>query len=322
MKFFRFPQRSGIGVSRARACAPVALIGLLVLTSCSAGDGEADAAPDAVESEFAIEGVGEISAEEDLVAMVPDEYEGHLDAASSIPHPPFIDFKEVGNEDEFVGVDYDLLTAIGAKLDLTVTFHVQPFDGLIPGLEAGKYDVITGIADLKERQQTATFLDVSKTGAAIVVKPDNDSIGNLDDLCGIKVGAGKATTLQQILVEYSDESCGDSPIEVIEYPDETATSEGLISGATEAMLLPKVNALMLEEKRGNDIKVIEDPEAPNGYEANPNGFAVLNEHSELADAMRAALEALLDDGTYDAIYEKWGLETVGVDEAVINGAVK
>lgn len=306
----------------------LALIAVTALALTACGSADADESPSANTDSGAgsspqgvdIPDVGTVEIDPAVAELLPERYADGLKLASTIPHPPFIDFEEPGVTDRFVGVDYDLLVAIGAKMGTTVTYNAQPFDGLIPGLQAGKFDVITGLADLKERQQTVTFVDYSKTGAAILVRTGHTGIDVIDDLCGVKVAAGKATTLQQLLADFSETSCGDNPIKIIEYPDETSSIQALISGATDALLSAKVNALNLAKELPDKLEAIEDPNERNGYKANPNGIGVLNENADLADAIQAALQSLIDDGTYLEIYKKWELDSIGVSEAVINGA--
>ncbi|MGB4137789.1 MAG: transporter substrate-binding domain-containing protein, partial [Microbacterium sp.] len=218
-----------------------------LLVGCAGAESapeQTDASAPAAEG-VEIEGVGTVVADPAAAELLPERYSQGLTIASTIPHPPFIDFAEEGVRDKFVGVDFDLLTAIGAKLGTTITYQAQPFDGMIPGLQAGNFDVITGLADLKSRQETVTFVDYSKTGAAIVTRTDVDDIAVLGDLCGRKAAAVKDTTLQKILIEYTAASCGSNAIDIIEYPDEAASVQSVISGATDALLTAKVNAIML-----------------------------------------------------------------------------
>ena len=306
-------QRRGIGFAAAAA---VVALGLAACAPAEPAEPKESAA-----AGVSIEEIGLIEVDESAAALLPERYQGGLQIASTIPHPPFIDFIEPGVTDKFVGVDYDLLSAIGARMGTMTTYNAMPFDGLIPGLQAGNFDVITGLADLKSRQETVTFVDYSKTGAAIMVRAGETSIKLLDDLCGKNVAAVKGTTRQQFLVGCRATSCGSGPRNIIEYPDEAASLQSLISGASDALLTAKVNALMLAKELSDKRAAVEDPNARNGYKANPNGIGVLNENADLAEAIRAAMQTLIDDGTYMKIYEKWGLGSIGVESAVINGAI-
>lgn len=291
----------------------------LGLSACTAAPAEEGPSSDAALS-IEIEGVGTVAEDPELAALVPEQFvESGLLIAATAPHPPFLDFREVGVPGDFVGVDYDLMQAIATRLGITATFEPTPFDGIIPGLQAEKFNVLTGLADLKERQQTVTFVDYSKTGAAIVVRTGTSSIKVLADLCGKKVAVLKGSTLLKIVVA-ADEKCESGSIEAIEYPDEAATIQAVISGAADALITAKVNALVLQDNV-DDLTAISDPAEPNGYAANPNGIGVLNQNADLATAIQAALQSLIDDGTYTAIYEKWGLGDIQVASAEINGAI-
>ena len=54
-------------------------------------------------------------------------------------------------------------------------------------------------------------------------------------------------------------------------------------------------------------------------EAGPYGIAVAKGNDELRDALQAAVQALIDNGEYKKIIEKWGVEDGAITEAKING---
>ncbi len=193
----------------------------------------------------------------------------------------------------------------------------------MPGLQAGKYDAIVGgITDNKERQATATFVDYTASGTGILVKDGNpEGIAGLEDLCGHDVAAQKASKQVSLLASFSDASCGASPIAVTEYPQNTDAVQALMAGKADAVAATKVNLLVDAEKLTGQAEVVDDPEAPNGYEASPNGIGFDKSDAELAAAFQAALQSLIDDGTYDKILAKHDLDGIGIDRATIDAAV-
>ncbi|CAM5486481.1 hypothetical protein SALBM217S_10779 [Streptomyces griseoloalbus] len=54
-------------------------------------------------------------------------------------------------------------------------------------------------------------------------------------------------------------------------------------------------------------------------DAGPFGIAVNKDNKELTEALEAAVNAIIEDGTYKKILEKWGAETGAIDKAVVNG---
>jgi polar amino acid transport system substrate-binding protein len=54
-------------------------------------------------------------------------------------------------------------------------------------------------------------------------------------------------------------------------------------------------------------------------EAAPYGIAIAKSNTELRDALKAALDAIIKNGEYDKIIAKWGVEAGAVKEATLNG---
>jgi polar amino acid transport system substrate-binding protein len=306
--------------------AGVALAALATgLTACG-GDAASDDTPAPAAGEpVEIADVGTVSEDAELAELLPA---GVADAesvtvATNAPYPPFIDFVEEGNTEDFTGLDHDLVVAIAAKLGITAEFQQQPFDGLVPGLQAGKYDAIVGgITDNFERQETATFVDYSASGTGIAVAAGNpEGIATMADLCGTSVAAQKASKQVGLLEEFSDAECDGDAIEVTEYPQNTDAVQALLAGKADAIAATRVNLLEDADKLTGKVEVVEDPEAPNGYQASPNGIGFVKDDAELAEAFRAALQALIDDGTYDEVLGKYGQEAIGIDEATVDAAI-
>ena len=313
------------GQAGSRRLVGIATAGVLALSLAGCGGDGAEVAKagaaGAGESSLEIEGVGTVEVDEKLTEMLPADTE-EISVGTNAPYPPFIDFVEEGNTEDFEGLDYDLVQAIAARLGVAAPFSQQPFDGLVPGLKAGKYDAIVGgVTDNFERQATATFVDYSASGTGIAVATGNpEGIATLDDLCGRVVAAQKASKQVDLLATFSDESCSE-PIEVTEYPQNTDAVQALLAGKADAIAATRVNLLDDAEKLVGKVEVVDDPAEPNGYQASPNGIGFDKADTELAEAVQAALQSLIDDGTYDKILAKHGQEAIGIEKATIDAAV-
>lgn len=295
------------------------------LTACGGDTGSADAASTTPGSPVEIADVGTIETDDALAELLPTEVAdaAEITVATNAPYAPFVDFVEEGNTEDFTGLDFDLMTAMAAKLGIAAPFQQQPFDGLVPGLQAGKYDAIVGgITDNFERQETATFVDYSASGTGIAVAAGNPGgIATMADLCGTTVAAQKASKQVGLLEAFSESDCAGDAIEVTEYPQNTDAVQALLAGRAEAIAATRVNLLEDADKLDGKVEVIDDPAAPNGYEASPNGFGFIKEDAELAAAFQAALQALIDDGTYDKILAKYGQEAIAIPTATIDAAI-
>lgn len=295
------------------------------LTACSGDADSAGSEPAEAGSPVEIADVGSVEPDADLAELLPSEVAdaASINVATNAPYPPFIDFVEEGNTEDFTGLDHDLMTAMAARLGITAPFQQQPFDGLVPGLQAGKYDAIVGgITDNYERQETATFVDYTASGTGIAVADGNpEGVATMADLCGLSVAAQKASKQVGLLQDFSDAECDGDAIEVTEYPQNTDAVQALLAGKADAIAATRVNLLEDADKLAGKVEVIDDPAAPNGYEASPNGFGFVKEDAELAEAFRAALQSLIDDGTYDKILAKYGQEAIAIPKATIDAAI-
>jgi polar amino acid transport system substrate-binding protein len=292
-----------------------------VLTGCGGGDSTGATAG----QDLSIDGVGTVKADSALTKQLPAAVRKakKVTVATNAPYPPFIDFKTEGSTDEFKGLDYDVVQAIAARLGVEAPFTQQPFDGLVPGLKAGKYDAIVGgITDNKERQATATFVDYSASGTGIMVGKGNpEGITTLQDLCGKQVAVQKAAKQATLLRDFSAKSCGGSAVKVTEFPQNTDAVQALVAGKVVAIAATKVNLVDDAEALAGKAEVVDDPAAPNGYQASPNGIGFDKKDGALAKAFQASLQSLMDDGTYDKILAKYGQKSVGIDQATIDQAV-
>ena len=302
------------------------LSGIVLLAGCSAAGSAAG--DDAAASEpVTIAGI-EITVDEAAAELLPADIAeaGSVKVATDAPYAPFEMFLEEGS-DELTGVDVDLGHAIGAKLGIDFEFEQQAFDGIIPALQAGNFDAtITAMTSSVERMEVLTFVDYSASGTGILTSAGNpEGIESYLDLCGTDVAVQAATSQADLVNDVWQGECeaaGLAPIKLSEFPSDADAQLAITSGKAVASLLTKPSAGYVAKTTndGGTFEVVEDPEAPNGYDATLNGIGVLKENEEFAKAIQAALQSLIDDGTYEAILDQYGVTGIGIDEATINGA--
>ncbi|MFD6365204.1 transporter substrate-binding domain-containing protein, partial [Streptomyces roseolus] len=190
-------------IARPTAAAAVAAAMLLSLSAC--GD-DGSAAPAA---KVVVDGV-EVVKDQKLHDLLPEKIKkaGEVRVATDVPYPPFEMYVKEG-ETELTGLDYDLGQALGARLGVTFAFSPQKFDGIVPAIQAGKFDVaMSAITDNKERQKVVDFVDYSRSGSGVLVADGNPSkVTTLDDLCGRKVAVQAATNQLDLLKSHQD-ACG------------------------------------------------------------------------------------------------------------------
>ncbi|MBB5867430.1 polar amino acid transport system substrate-binding protein [Allocatelliglobosispora scoriae] len=312
---------------RRIALGAAALAVALSATACGTADDTASSTktPDATAVTVTIDGIGEVGTDAKLAAKLPADFrtKGTILVATNAPYQPFIDFKAEGNTSEFKGLDYDLIQAASARLGLRTTWSQQPFDGLVPGLQAGKYDVIVGgVTDKKARQQVATFVDYSASGTGFLVAAGNPlGVTDVTGLCGRKVAVQKASNQARHLADYSAASCAGKAVEVKEFPENPQAVQALLAGVVEVVAATRVNLVDTEAQLAGKVELVKDTANPNGWLASPNGFGFLKARGDIAQAYQAAVQSLIDDGTYRRILDHWKQTPIGLTKATIDQAI-
>jgi len=303
---------------------------MLVATACGEENGGTTASPTAgggggsPQPGATVAGVP-ITEDPELSGMLPEEISsaGRVRVASDVPYPPWEMFTEPGSQ-ELTGVDYDLGQAIGAKLGVPFEFEVTVFDSIIPALQAGQADVVmSAMYDTAERQKVLDFVDYAVGGTGILVAKGNpEDIQGLQDLSGKTVAVQAATTQLQLLRQLNEQlaAAGRPEVTILRFPKDSDAQLAVRSGRAVADVTdgPGGAYVAATTDDGNAFELVGDPQNPSGYDTQPFGIGVLKGNTELRDAIQAALQRLIDDGTYLKILEEYGLESVAVEEATVN----
>ena len=132
--------------------------------------------------------------------------------------------------DKLVGYDVEVGTKIAEKLGVTPTFVEGEWDGLLAGLDAGRYDImVNGVDITEERSEKYDFsTPYAYNRTAVIVGSDNDTIHSLEDLKGKHTANTISSTYAQLAEQYGAEVTG--------VDDLNQTFELLLSGRIDATL--------------------------------------------------------------------------------------
>jgi polar amino acid transport system substrate-binding protein len=217
------------------------------------------------------------------------------------------------------GMDPDLGKALGAVMGIKVKFVNTGFDGIIPGLAAGKFDLgMSSFTDTKERQKTVDFVTYFQAGTSFYVKAaGGPTINSLADLCGHSVGVERGTTQADDATKQNAtcKSAGKSGVKVSVYPDQNAANLSISSGRAEVGMADSPVAAYIVKKSNGQFKL-----TGKSYNTAPYGIAI-PKGSGLTKPFLGALKALMSDGTYKAILTRWGVQTGAITNPKINGAI-
>jgi polar amino acid transport system substrate-binding protein len=250
-----------------------------------------------------------------LAAQVPAgvRSKGTLVVATDPTYPPneFV----AGDGRTIVGMDPDLIAALGGSLGLRVKVVNAPFDSILPGLASGKYDVgMASFTDTKEREKTVDFVTYFSAGTSFFVAADGPAIGTLPDICGHKVALEKGT-VQVDDANAQAKKCkaaGKPAPAVLTFPDQNGANLALTSGRADVGMGDSPVAAWIVKKSGGRLKLVGNP-----YGTAPYGIAV-PKGSGLTQPLLAAVKLALSDGSYGSIMRKWGLESGAIHDPAIN----
>lgn len=302
--------------SRATAVGGAVLAGTLVLALSGCGD-QTDAA-----QQRRAQGGKEAPLADRLPAKIRDA--GVIKVGSDAAYRP-MEYKKGA---EIVGLDPDLAEAMGRQLGVRFEFTNGTFDGLITSMQTGRFDMImSAMTDTKDRQEGTDengkqagkgvdFVDYLSAGSSILVKKGNpEKIDEIGQLCGEKVATQRGTTSHEIL-KAQTEKCvadGEKKIAVEAYDNDDQARVRLKAGGVVADVSDFPVAANAAASSG-DFEVVGEQ-----MESAPYGMAVSKGNTELRAALKAALEAVIKDGSYAKALKKWGVEDGAVSEVEING---
>lgn len=263
-----------------------------------------------------------------LFGKLPKQYQdsGVVKVGSDIAYAP-IEFKKGG---ETVGVDPDLAKALSEQLGVRFEFQNGKFDSLITSLQSKRTDIVmSAMSDTGDRQEGldegkkvgegVDFVDYLSAGTSILVQKGNPKkIHSLDDLCGKTVALQRGTTSEEVAKKQA-EKCKDDGKSALRLQTFDTDPEALIrlkQGASAADLndFPVAAYNAKTSGGGRDFEVVGDQ-----IEAGPYGIAVRKGDTRLRDALRAAVDAIIKNGEYEKVLDKWNVGAGAVTEARING---
>ena len=208
--------------------------------------------------------------------------------ATSPDFPPF----ESLDGSEVVGIEVDILQAITGKLGLEMQLEQMDFESVIPGVQAGKFDIgMSGITITADRQKNCDFTQpYFLASQAIVVTPDSD-ITCKADLEGKTISVQTGTT--------AEEYCMENGYEVLAFAANNDAAAALTSGKAAAWVVDNEVGVALAAQQG--LVALDE-----AMTSEPYAFAFAKD-SALTAQFDEALGELLADGTVAAIFEKYGV---------------
>ncbi|RRW65438.1 amino acid ABC transporter [Pseudomonas fluorescens] len=211
-------------------------------------------------------------------------------------YPPFNNKDASG---QVVGFDKEIGDALCAKMKAECTVVTSDWDGIIPALNAKKFDfLISSLSITEERKAAVDFTDPYYSNKLQFIAPKNvDFKTDKDSLKGKTIGTQRAT----LAGTWLEDTYGDD-IKVSLYDTQENAYLDLTSGRVDAILADKyANYDWLKTDDGKNYEFKGDPVV----ESDKIGIAVRKGDNELRNKLNAALKEIVADGTYKKINDKY-----------------
>ncbi|MCC0027310.1 MAG: ABC transporter substrate-binding protein [Zhengella sp.] len=215
-------------------------------------------------------------------------------------YPPFNNLEADGT---LTGFDIDIAKALCAEMNADCEFVTQDWDGIIPALQAGKFDaIIASMSITDERKEKVDFTNkYYNTPPAIVAPKDTDIQGvTKEDLAGKVIGVQGSTTHSN----YAEATYTDSDVKL--YPTADEYKLDLVNGRLDAV---NDDIIVLKEflgtPEGDCCKVVGTITPDPAIHGEGAGIAIRKGETELAEKFNKAIEAIRANGTYKEINDKY-----------------
>ena len=210
--------------------------------------------------------------------------------ATNAEFPPY----EYYDGNDIVGIDAEFAAAIAEKLGMELKIEDMAFDSIIPAVQSGKADFgAAGMTVTEDRQKQVDFSDTYYTGRqVIIVTEDNSEIAGPDNLAGKKIGVQLGTTGDI----YASDDYGDDNVE--RYNKGFEAVQALQQGKIDAVIIDDQPAkTFVAENKG--LKILETEYVEEDY------ALCFKKDSDLVEKVNKAIAELKEDGTFDAIIDKY-----------------
>ncbi len=210
--------------------------------------------------------------------------------ATNAEFPPY----EFHEGDAIVGIDAEVAQAIADKLGMELKIEDVAFDSIIPGVQAGKYDMgMAGMTVTDERLESVNFSTSYAKGVQVVIVKEGSDIKTVDDVADKKIGVQTSTTGDI----YATDDFGEENV--------TKFDNGAV--AVQALLQGKVDCVIIDNEPAKSyvaanegLKILDTEYVEEDY-----AICFNKNDTGLQEKVNKALEELIADGTVDKIVGKY-----------------
>ena len=249
-----------------------------------------------------------------LVKRVPATMAGKpLTVAVALGSPPD-DFRD--DKGNSVGWEIDILRAAAETLGLGFDLRPTTFDTLIPGLQAKRFDAALGELGVSTVREKTVDMIGTLLGNELFAAPADStlSVKTLDDLCGLTIGTTRGSR-EMVFADEQQPKCaaaGKKPINALAFNDGDGAAQAMMSHRADLFWLGSTAVSYFVAQTKGRAKVV------GSYTDTSYIGVALPKGSDMSAPLQAAIQHLIDNGTYTRIVKKWGLGGGAIRQAPLN----
>ena len=215
---------------------------------------------------------------------------------------------------EHVGLNVDLFSEVAKELGVKVEWVALPWEGVLPGLEVSKFDMVAGPAMItKARMERYRYSPpIAESTVALLKRKSDTELKKPEDIAGKTVGGGKASAQLAQLKSFADTLPGKTTVR--EYPGNNEAYADLAAGRIVAVGNSLPNIAYVAAQRPDTFAVVKPPIGVKAY------FGYIGrkdaDSAKLMDAVGAAILKMKADGRLAKLQEKWFGQTFETPDAV------
>jgi lysine/arginine/ornithine transport system substrate-binding protein len=217
-------------------------------------------------------------------------------------YPPFESKTPSG---QLQGFDIDIGNAVCAKLKMKCVWVENAFDGLIPALQARKFDVINSAMNITgKRKESIDFTPaIYVVPIVMIARRGSPLLPDVKSLQNKRVGVLQGSSQEDFLKQH----WANAGVSVVSYQDQDQVYADLAAGRLDAAVQEAQTAEegFLNKPAGHDYAIVGAPLKDPATLGEGTGFGMRKGDKALEAKVDAALEALKKDGTLSALSKKY-----------------
>lgn len=239
----------------------------------------------------------------------------------SVNNGSFPPYEIVTDTNKMMGASAELSDALGELLGVKIEHAtVNGLASSLSGIAAGRFQFAMGpIGDFKSRQEANDFVDYVREYVVFAVQKGNPkAINSLEDSCGKKIAVMSAGSAEKVIKAQAEKCAaeGKPALEVMSFTDQPTSILSVRSRRADAFFSSQAPLTYFVQQAKGDLELAAIGKA-NGFQDLFQG-AVVPKGSPLGAVLLDGIKTLKANGTYAAIFKKWGLENNMIDEPGIN----